>query len=368
MKRRWDEARENEHRLRALRILEAFGNTPDARRKVAQTWGVTVRTLRRWAARHRAGEPLVRRRGRPPDEVPRDRRQGVIRALLKLGPCAGVNVVRGLFMDVPYRTIAKLKRRLARAIRRRRGWHRRCLRWLLPGSVWATDFTKPRAGLPGSNTRLCLVRDLASGAQLAAVPCKGEQALVAGAVLALLFLLLGPPLVLKHDGGSAFIAHSTQHLLEEHGVVSLRSPPRTPQYNGACERAGGTLKLRIEHAALIGGHPGTWTEADITTALLQANTTARPRGANGSTPAEALAKRPAITDQEREAFKRTIEREAAIARKTHKLETGRMPTCSERAAIDRKAKQAALCEHGYLELRRGRLSTLISTWRADTNT
>jgi hypothetical protein len=42
-----------------------------------------------------------------------------------------------------------------------------------------------------------------------------------------------------------------------------------------------------------------------------------------------------------------------------------MPTCAERAAILRKATQHALCEHGYLEFRRGRISTPISTWKAD---
>jgi len=368
MKRRMDIGEEARRRLLALRTVEAFGDTPEARRKVASVLGVTERTLRRWAARHSAGEPLVKRRGRPPDAVPRERRQGLIEMMLKLGPCSGVNVLRGLFSDVPYRMITAMKRRFARAIQRRRGWHRRCLRWLHAGTVWATDFTKPKAKLARSNTRLCLVRDLASGVQLAAVPCKGERALAAGAVLAMLFLLLGPPLVLKHDGGGAFIADDTQKLLEAHDVASLRSPPRTPEYNGACERSGGTLKLRIEHAATIAGHPGLWTEDDIESALQQANTTARPRGASGATPAESFAERRPISRQERRAFKRTIEREEAIALKTYESENGKMPRCSKLAAIKRKATQIALREHGYLEFRRGRLSTPISTWRADLDT
>jgi len=45
---------------------------------------------------------------------------------------------------------------------------------------------------------------------------------------------------------------------------------------------------------------------------------------------------------------------------------GTMPTCAERAPILRKATQDALCKHGYLQLRRGRVSTPISNWKADT--
>jgi transposase InsO family protein len=356
-------------RLRlALRLCAELGDTPDARRCVATAVGVTERTLRRWEQRRRSGEPLLRPRGRRPTPVARHRRQGLIGALLRLGPCAGVPVLRGLFRDVPYRAIAKLKRRFARAIRRRRGWYRKRLLWLRAGATWATDFTHPEARLPGTSNRLCLVRDLGSGAQLAAAPCTGERASVVCAVLAALFVALGPPLVLKHDGGGAFRAHATAALLRDHGVVALRSPPRTPQYNGSCERSGGTLKRRVAHLASAEGHPDRWTTTDLAEARWLANATARPRGANGSTPAEELAARRPIGRAERRAFKRTRSREIARALKTHESKRGTMPTCAERASIVRKATQHALCEHGYLKFRRGRISTPISIWKADIKT
>jgi transposase InsO family protein len=364
MKRDRDYEHEIERRELALRLVETLGNTPAARRQVARAMGVTERTLRRWANRKRAGEPLLKRPGRPPKDVPRARREGLIRAMLRLGPCAGVPALRGLFTDVPYRTIGQLKQRFVRAMRRRRGWHMKRLRWLRAGAVWATDFTHPRARLPGRNRRLHLVRDLGSGSQLAAVPCRGERANVACTVLAALFLILGPPLVLKHDGGSAFRAHETQDLLLAHGVVALCSPPKTPQYNGSCERSGGTLKERVAHAATIAGHPDTWTDAAIAEALLLANTTARPRGATGPTPAEALESRRPISRRERDAFKQTRQHMIERALETHETEHGRMATCLERAAIERKATQDALCKHGYLQIRRGRLSTPLSAWRA----
>jgi hypothetical protein len=184
--------------------------------------------------------------------------------------------------------------------------------------------------------------------------------------IAALFFALGPPLVLKHDGGGAFRAHRTQGLLHDHDIVALRSPRRTPQYNGSCERSGGTLKQRVEHLARADDHPGLWTNAEIEEALVLANTTARPCGANGPTPAEAFARRRPIGRRERAAFNQTRDRTVAKALTTHESKRGTMPTCSEHAAIVRKATQHALCKHGYLEFRRGRLSTPVSTWSAVT--
>ena len=172
-------------------------------------------------------------------------------------------------------------------------------------------------------------------------------------------------MVIKYDNGGAFTADATYALLEEHGVVVLRSPPYTPQYNGACERAGGTLKMRIAHVAHARGHPERWTQADIDEARMCANATARPRGANGPTPAEALAMRHPVTPRERQAFKQTRARAVSRAVQTYASKSGTMPSCAERASILRKATQHALCKHGYLEFRRGRISTPVSSWRAD---
>jgi len=269
-----------------------------------------------------------------------------------------------MFPDIPYRFLGGLKRRFLRVTTRRWGWYRRKLRWLRPGAVWATDFTQPKARLWGRKGRLLLVRDLGSGAQLAAVACRGERAGVACSVFLALFSMLGAPLLLKHDRGGAFMAEATQEVLEEHGVISLASPPRTPQYNGAAERSGGTFKQRVEHVAMLESHPGEWTPENIDTALGLANLTARPFGATGPTPAEALMERTPVTAQARHAFRRAKAQAADHGLETFKEETGRMPTCSQRASIDRKATQHALCELGYLEIRRGRISTPISTWKA----
>lgn len=46
----------------------------------------------------------------------------------------------------------------------------------------------------------------------------------------------GPPLVLKHDGGSIFHEAAVEALLEAYQVISLTSPPHYPPFNGKMER------------------------------------------------------------------------------------------------------------------------------------
>lgn len=46
----------------------------------------------------------------------------------------------------------------------------------------------------------------------------------------------GAPLVLKHDGDSIFHEEKVHNLLEEYGVINLKSPPRYPPFNGKMER------------------------------------------------------------------------------------------------------------------------------------
>ena len=351
----------------AVKVCINNGDTPFIRRVIAEELGVTPQTIRRWVKRVREGKPVYRSPGPKPKDVPRARRQAVIHGLLRLGPFAGVAVLRGMFADVPYRQLAKLKCRFVGVLKRRYRWYERRLQWLRAGAVWAADFTKPKARLGNGMRNLLLVRDLGSGAMLAAAPCRTENKRVVCSVLLALFVALGAPLVLKLDNGSAFIAGVTQALLAEHGVTPLHSPPRTPQYNGSCERAGGCFKQRVAHEALMAGHPDTWTTRDLASALHLANETSRPRGACGPTPAHAMRTRTRVTRDERVAFRRTRDREIARRLQHSSNESGTMPTCSQRAAIDRKATQHALQEHGYLQFRRGRLSTLVSTWRAVAN-
>ncbi len=354
-------------RLQAVEVMRRSGWDKETRAYLARVLGVAERTIRRWELRVRQGKPVYEKRGRKADDVPRAKRQKVLRAMFELGPFSGVTVLRGMFSDVPYRVLSEMKRRLLRVALRRWRWYRRRLKWVRAGAVWAADFTRPKAGLWQGKDRLFLVRDLGSGAQLAAVACRGEKTKTVCAALLALITLFGAPLILKKDNAGAFRSEQTAALLEEHGITPLTSPPYTPAYNGACERSGGNFKRRVQHIAQMEGHPRIWLPQNLDDALLVANTTARPWGATGPTPAEALEDRRPITRQERTAFAHDLKIETDAALKTFKERNARMPTCIERASIDRSATQRTLCKHGYLQFRRGRLSTLVSAWRRRPN-
>jgi transposase InsO family protein len=47
----------------------------------------------------------------------------------------------------------------------------------------------------------------------------------------------GAPLVLKHDGDSIFHEQRVHKLLDEYGVINLKSPARYPPFNGKMERS-----------------------------------------------------------------------------------------------------------------------------------
>src|SRR5262249_34861007 len=50
------------------------------------------------------------------------------------------------------------------------------------------------------------------------------------------------PLIWSTDNGPAYVSELVQRWLEAHGVVHLRSVPRTPQHNAWVERRHGELK------------------------------------------------------------------------------------------------------------------------------
>jgi len=60
-----------------------------------------------------------------------------------------------------------------------------------------------------------------------------------------------------------------------------------------------------------------------------------------------------------------IEPQSAIARSASSARKHPVPYPGDHASIFRVATQHALCKHGRLQFRRGRISTPVSTWRAD---
>jgi transposase InsO family protein len=97
--------------------------------------------------------------------------------------------------------------------------------------------------------RALLVAEMHRRKPLALQSVRGERT---GDTISLLQRLIdvhGPPLVLKVDNGSAFIAKRLADFCDGHGMVLMHSPIRQPRWNGTCEVLGRWTKKRAAAAA-----------------------------------------------------------------------------------------------------------------------
>jgi hypothetical protein len=169
------------------------------------------------------------------------------------------------------------------------------------------DHSEATQLIDGQYEQIFAVRDLASHRQLAWRGVQSAGAAEACDILEELFARHGPPLVMKSDNGSSFIAEVMQELLRRHRVTPLLSPKRRPQYNGALERANSTHKVYTHQQAVAEDHPRYWTTANLDAARQLANSITRPWGHRGLSPNEAWHQRDPITDQQRDEFARELE-------------------------------------------------------------
>lgn len=167
-----------------------------------------------------------------------------------------------------------------------------------------------------------------------------------------LFTEHGAPLVLKCDNGSAFLSDALKVFLTRWLVAGLYSPPRRPQYNGACERNNGSLKSQTHHAALLSSHADWWSSQDTATARATLNTTIRPWGPAGPTPDERWHSRELLSGAKRTSFRTllaTNQREVRLEM-NHPLDV--VLDHYPQAAVDRIATQRALVSQGLLKITR----------------
>ncbi len=264
------------------------------------------------------------------------------------GPAIGLPALQDLFSTVPRCVLQDLLVRYRRVWRWRYAQDGFQLTWHQPGRVWAMDFTQPLQPIDGVFPYLLSIRDLASHCQLAWCPVRGQTADDVLPVLQELFALYGPPLVLKHDNGSAFLASVTQQALIDALVAQLFSPPGQPQYNGAVERGNGVLKTYTHLRAQAVGHPFRWTSEDIQHAQDLANTISRPWGAGGLSPAEAWQQRTRIMPQERQAFTAALSAHRQRAAQQLGVDLSAELSHADRTRLDRLALSATLQDLGYL--------------------
>lgn len=322
--------------------------------EAAELLNLYPRTLRHWQADLR--DPLpVHILGRPLQRASVQERNEVIDVLDHLGPATSVATLRDCF---PFLARAELEDIL---FRYRRVWQKlnthavHCLRWPIPGRVWAIDFAEPPRPIDGLHPYLLAVRDLASHQQLLWLPVPNFTAVTARNALAFLFILHGAPLVLKMDNGPAFLDGDTQKLLTPWGVIPLFSPPYMPRYNGAIEAGIGSLKTRTERQASLQGHPDQWSADDVATAQAEANATARPHGERGPTPDKLWQERSVITQAERDRFQTSVDHHRNLVRLEEGVSAEEPLTSWELRSLDRKAVRRALVELGYLVFRRRRI-------------
>jgi hypothetical protein len=185
------------------------------------------------------------------------------------------------------------------------------LTWTVPGSVWAVDFSDAGVDIEGDFRHLLLVRDLATGNELLALPCRAQDARTVRAAFSALLEREGPPLVLKADNGGCFVADVVADLLATHAVLLLRSPPGTPQFNGACEAGGGAIKTRAHHIAAAHGRETCWSCDDVEAARIELNENARAWHSSAPTPGEAWRRREPLSPALRAALRAAVARRVA---------------------------------------------------------
>jgi transposase InsO family protein len=325
--------------------------------------GLDPSTVGAWRAGWSTDHLRPRERGRPLEPVSPDQRWSILAVFGLMGPQVGLPTLQSLFPEVARSALVDLQRRCRDVFFRKAAWIVHTLRWTRAGAVWAMDFAVPPQPIEGLYTRLFVVRDLASGCVLVAIPALEESATLVIRVLESLFRWFGRPLVLKSDNGSPFIAEDVKDFLRREGVRALYSPEGTPEYNGSVEAGIGSIKVRAFWHAALDDRPGEWTCDDIEAAMRQANETGRPHGVGAPTPQESWLWRRPIGHTERKAFDETVSR---FAREEY-TQRGWLPMAQlqhrEEASIDRVAISRALIELGLLLIRRRRITPPISILR-----
>jgi transposase InsO family protein len=341
--------------------IESMGYSQrDAADKLNMQSGTLGGWQRRWKDNHLHAEPA----GRPAIASDRDTRNLIVALFYIAGPGIGMPALRGFFPELPKGELEDMLRRYRQVHLSRNKVLLHVLRWHKPGTVWAIDFFDAPLPVDGIYRYVFVVRDLASGNQLLALPVKDKELAPAADALAALIMQHGAPLVVKSDCG--FTSPIISGLLDRHSIFHLLSPPYTPQYNAAIEAGIGSLKTRAHHEAARHGHPSEWNCDDVEAARLQANELARPWGHNADTPDIAWIERQPIAPDDRAAFATkvsTFELEERQEKQRYLLE-GIPLGPRDIASARRVAISRALVAHGLLSFRRKRFTLPIkrSIW------
>jgi transposase InsO family protein len=333
--------RERRLRLRCLALARWARWNGWHQQRFLAVLGIEPRTLWGWQALvGQAAKP----QGAPPMRAtPRERRE-VGDFVTLWNRCCSLRDLCEHFPHLPRNELAHLYWAFVTAQRQE---HALCLRWTAPGTVWAIDYSHADHPIDGVYPFLLVVRDLASGYQLATLPCYRATAAQVVALLQALFHRHGPPLVLKSDNGSHFVNAAVEDLLARHGVTLLLSPPYYPRYNGACEAGIGACKVRIHHRATRDGDPTRWTSDHVEAARCDANH--RDWAGSGAPPTRRWEAARHISPEERHDFLAAVA--ADIRHRQHEADRLPLDRRPPDHTIRRKGIADALVGIGYLQYR-----------------
>jgi transposase InsO family protein len=335
---------EQSARAAAVDLVDASHAQAD----VARALQLAPQTLCAWMHRRSADATP---RGRPASPLDPLDRTAVNELLDSHGGSIGIPSLKRCFPDVTRAALHDLRDR----------WDEEHeveparLVWSTPGSIWTADFTETPVPVDGIFDHVLLVRDLASRFILLAAPCAEQSAEAVAVHCRQLFRRHGPPLVLKTDNGSAFIAAETRALCKDYGVLNLLSPPLTPQYNGCIEASAGQFKTRAATLARLHACDD-WTSDILEAARLSANALC-VRTPSAPPPAEQWRDRKPIEQEQRAALAALVEDKTSKITQSIQRERAQKGLPIElhaacRATVARTATRQALVELGYLQIRR----------------
>jgi len=330
-----------------------------SRTQVSAKLGIRSGTLGVWHRKWAADRMKIRPLGRAAQTVEGGERWELMALFHLVGPEIGVAPLQGLFPDLGRRALEDLLHRYRRLYRRNCRSLVYALRWTVPGTVWAIDWFQPALPVDGIYPFVLLVRDLASGETLEALPCHTKSGHTAAGAIEALCRQFGAPLVVKTD--NELDCEPINRVLAAHKIVQLLSPPACPRYNGSIEAGVGAMKPRAQHESIRNNRPGEWTCDDVEGARCRANQTARPLGHLLPTPEFLWQNRQAPSAATRASFRRAVAQLLPQAKLDAKPKDRDRLTKYQRAAARRLAIARALVDLGFLRIRRKRFSPAISS-------
>jgi transposase InsO family protein len=237
---------------------------------ICKTLHLPLASFNRWRCRIREDVVLIKRPG-PKKVEPFD--PSVLDTEIRLldhgvkRSMGTIQLYRRYHHSVSRRELGQMVERVRQDLEVDRQKQIRRIEWLMPGVVWAMDFTQYDLGMAGK-IYLHNTQDL--GSRYKFLPMAGGYPLgeeVAG-YLSEKFDRYGAPLVLKRDNEGNMNHLAINDVLAESFVLPLNSPGYYAPYNGAIEESQREVKRSLREKLVLGladcrDHVAAYAEAAV---------------------------------------------------------------------------------------------------------